>query len=245
MIALLTVLFAGQVQADYLGTKASPYKVLSQATGAEKVELQAQLLKFIDYTDYSAEEKAAMYELMIEGTAQGDDLLERLPVEIVSWWYGQGEIEGDLEYRDLVQNAARVSRQDSGWLDQCKTWTLCVYVAKSAKKIFVFKNGQKVSGMYGEPIATARKGKVTPTGIFSVEELAGKNRRSGKYNGAYMGWAMQFMGDYFLHATDMIKSLGSAASAGCVRLHPNVAQPLNALMRDVGRKNIRVYITND
>ena len=57
-----------------------------------------------------------------------------------------------------------------------------------------------------------------------------------------MPFSIFFHSHYAIHGTDQISRLGSPASAGCIRLHPDNAHVLFDLTREVGLKNMKVVI---
>ena len=59
-----------------------------------------------------------------------------------------------------------------------------------------------------------------------------------------MPYSIFFRGNYAIHGTDQISRLGSPASAGCVRLHPEHAATLFFMTQSVGLRNMKVVIQN-
>ena len=100
-----------------------------------------------------------------------------------------------------------------------------------------------VDGMlrYEWPVSTARAGKVTPRGEWQPQWLS-RWHRSSLYNNAPMYFAIFYDGDYAIHATDATYALGRPASAGCVRLHPDNASVLFAMVQEQGMENMRVVV---
>lgn len=92
------------------------------------------------------------------------------------------------------------------------------------------------------PVSTARPGKVTPKGTFKPYWLS-KNHRSSRYNGAPMPFAVFYDGNYAVHGTDQIEKLGTPASAGCVRLHPDNAAFVFAIAQIHGHDALRIVIS--
>ena len=90
-------------------------------------------------------------------------------------------------------------------------------------------------------VSTARRGKVTPVGSWSAKWLS-RNHRSSRYNNAPMPYSIFYNGHYAVHGTDQISRLGSPASAGCIRLHPDNARKLFTLTQQVGLSNMRVVV---
>lgn len=91
-------------------------------------------------------------------------------------------------------------------------------------------------------VSTARKGKKTPKGTFKPYWLS-KHHRSSRYNGAPMPFAVFYDGNYAIHGTDQIGKLGSPASAGCVRLHPDNAAFVFAIAKQHGLNALRIVIS--
>jgi lipoprotein-anchoring transpeptidase ErfK/SrfK len=91
------------------------------------------------------------------------------------------------------------------------------------------------------PVSTARRGKVTPTGSWSAKWLA-RHHKSSRYGGAPMPYSIFYNGNYAVHGTYQLKKLGRPASAGCVRLSPDNAKKLFALVKAEGLENTRIII---
>jgi lipoprotein-anchoring transpeptidase ErfK/SrfK len=92
------------------------------------------------------------------------------------------------------------------------------------------------------PVSTARKGRVTPKGTFKPYWLS-KHHRSSRYNNAPMPFAVFYDGNYAVHGTDQIEKLGTRASAGCVRLHPDNAAFVFAIAQTHGLDALRIVIS--
>ena len=91
------------------------------------------------------------------------------------------------------------------------------------------------------PVSTARTGKFTPVGLFSVQSMK-RMHYSSLYNNAPMPFSIFFSGNFAIHGTNQIDRLGTPASAGCVRLHPDNAAILFQLVLDHGRSNTLIHI---
>jgi lipoprotein-anchoring transpeptidase ErfK/SrfK len=65
---------------------------------------------------------------------------------------------------------------------------------------------------------------------------------SRKYNMAPMPYAIFFDGNYAIHGTTHVRQLGRRASKGCVRLHPDNAAVLFALVKKHGAANTSIVI---
>lgn len=95
---------------------------------------------------------------------------------------------------------------------------------------------------YNWAVSTARKGYRTPTGSFRPQRMH-KTYFSKKYHGSPMPHSIFFHGGYAIHGTNYIKSLGSPASHGCIRLHPSNAAALFSLVQQHGPRSTQIIIT--
>lgn len=78
---------------------------------------------------------------------------------------------------------------------------------------------------YAWPISSGRAGHLTPRGVFRPQRLF-PIVYSAKYNNAPMPHSIFFYGQYAIHGTTAVGSLGHQASHGCVRLAPANAATL-------------------
>jgi lipoprotein-anchoring transpeptidase ErfK/SrfK len=92
-------------------------------------------------------------------------------------------------------------------------------------------------------VSTAGRGYHTPTGFWTPYRMH-VMWRSRKYDNAPMPHSIFFHEGYAIHATPYVKRLGKPASHGCVRLHPDNAKALFALVRQYGPAAVRVSIEN-
>lgn len=92
-------------------------------------------------------------------------------------------------------------------------------------------------------VSTARKGYNTPTGQYKPYLLKTMHY-SKKYDNAPMPHSIFFHGGYAIHATSDLKRLGSPASHGCIRLHPQNARWLYKLVKEFGQANTYITIQN-
>lgn len=113
-----------------------------------------------------------------------------------------------------------------------------VKIDLSEQKMKVLVNGRT---RHSWPVSTARRGYRTPVGNFRPTRM---HRRyfSKKYNGSPMPHSIFFYGGYAIHGTNQIKRLGRPASHGCIRLHPQNARKLFALVRNNGPRNTKITI---
>lgn len=116
--------------------------------------------------------------------------------------------------------------------------TVVAHVSLSEQKMTVVVDGIE---RHRWPVSTARRGKVTPVGSFKPQTLV-RMHYSSLYNNAPMPYSIFFHGNYAIHGTTEVKRLGRPASAGCVRLHPDNAKELFALVRERGMENVKIVL---
>lgn len=117
--------------------------------------------------------------------------------------------------------------------------TITARISIKSQTMTVTKNGFVV---HKWKVSTARNGYVTPTGSWKAK-WASRHHRSRKYDNAPMPYAIFFNGGYAVHATFDLKRLGSPASHGCIRLHPNNAATFFSLAQKYGLGNTKVIVT--
>jgi lipoprotein-anchoring transpeptidase ErfK/SrfK len=82
-----------------------------------------------------------------------------------------------------------------------------------------------------------------PSGTYRPQRLERK-WFSRKYNWSPMPHSIFFHEGYAIHGTVYVSRLGRRASHGCVRLHPNNAAALFALVRSRGRHNTTIIVSH-
>ena len=117
---------------------------------------------------------------------------------------------------------------------------IVVTVDKSAQRLSVAVDGYE---RYQWPVSTARWGYRTPNGSYRPQRLERK-WFSRKYDMSPMPYSIFFNGGYAIHGSYEIKRLGSPASHGCIRLHPENAALLFALVKENAR-DTRIVVTGD
>ncbi len=102
----------------------------------------------------------------------------------------------------------------------------------------------KVDGLtqYDWLVSTGAPGYDTPSGNFRIFRMEAEHF-SKEWDDAPMPHSMFFTGwGHALHGSFHVKSLGRAASHGCVRLHPENAAILFSLVQKAGFKNSNVTV---
>ncbi|MCB1391118.1 MAG: L,D-transpeptidase [Rhodobacteraceae bacterium] len=113
-------------------------------------------------------------------------------------------------------------------------------VSVSEQTLYLYVDGML---RYEWPVSTAGNGYITPRGEWQPTWLS-RWHRSRQYNNAPMPFAIFYHEGYAIHATDATWALGRPASHGCVRLHPDNASLLFAMVEEQGRENMRVVVTD-
>ncbi len=240
LVVSICLLWSVQSAAESLSFgQDSPAKHLKENPGDLKY-----FIEFIEGRDDLTEIQKEAYVALATGDTQslmGDDVLELLPAADVNWFYGFNEEVVDGQPR--LFDAARVdTRLDAYSYTDCLSRTICVMVSKGSQRLYAFYRGRQI-WLPGKkayvPVSTARAGKVTPNGLFTVQELAHAGRTSNLYPGAGLFYAMQIHGHIFIHGTNRSNYpyLGSPASSGCIRTRFEVAEFLNLWMREKGGRS--------
>jgi lipoprotein-anchoring transpeptidase ErfK/SrfK len=115
---------------------------------------------------------------------------------------------------------------------------LTVTVDLSDQRMVVARAGETV---HRWPVSTAREGKCTPLGTYRPVLLK-RMHRSTLYGGAPMPHSIFFSGNYAIHGTTETDRLGTPASAGCIRLHPDDAETLFGYVLEVGKAGTEIVI---
>ena len=116
---------------------------------------------------------------------------------------------------------------------------LVITINKSSQKMTVTLDGDT---LYRWPVSTGARGYDTPAGNFRPFRME-RDHFSKEWDDAPMPYSIFFTGEgHAVHGSYHVKSLGKRASHGCVRLHPNNAAKLFALVQKTGMSNTRVIV---
>ena len=119
-----------------------------------------------------------------------------------------------------------------------KASTILARVDISAQRMDVFVDGWP---RYSWPVSTARRGYVTPVGVYTAKRLE-VMWYSRKYEMSPMPHSIFFNGGYAIHGTYYVRRLGKPASHGCVRLHPDNAATLYSLVEANGMASTQIIV---
>jgi len=117
--------------------------------------------------------------------------------------------------------------------------TVLINIDKAGQKMTVFLDGVH---QYEWPVSTGLRGYTTPSGTYTTRSM-NKIWYSRQWDNAPMPHAVFFTKNgHAIHGTREIKRLGKPASHGCVRLSPENAALLYALVEKTGLKNTQVVL---
>ena len=119
------------------------------------------------------------------------------------------------------------------------TSTVLISIDKASQKMTVLLDGVQ---QYEWPVSTGLRGYITPSGTYTARSM-NKIWYSRQWDNAPMPHAVFFTKDgHAIHGTLEVKRLGKPASHGCVRLSPENAATLFALVETTGVKNTQVLL---
>ena len=114
-----------------------------------------------------------------------------------------------------------------------------ITIDKSAQRMTVVVDGVR---KYTWPVSTGAKGYTTPSGSYTAFRME-KDYFSKEWDNAPMPHAIFFTAQgHAIHGSPYTKRLGTRASHGCVRLAPDNAATLFALVKKTGMSNTRVIV---
>ncbi|HSL80411.1 MAG TPA: L,D-transpeptidase, partial [Pseudolabrys sp.] len=127
-------------------------------------------------------------------------------------------------------------------LAQAAHANVMIIIDKSAQKMTVTVNGED---RYTWPVSTGRDGYDTPSGDFQPFRME-KVHYSREWDDAPMPNSIFFTKDgHAIHGSYEVRNLGRPASHGCVRLAPQNAATLYALVKDEGVFNTLVRLKGE
>ena len=119
------------------------------------------------------------------------------------------------------------------------TSTVLISIDKASQTMTVSLDGVQ---QYEWPVSTGLRGYTTPSGTYTARSM-NKIWYSRQWDNAPMPNAVFFTKDgHAIHGTLEVKRLGKPASHGCVRLSPENAATLFALVEKTGVKNTQVVL---
>jgi lipoprotein-anchoring transpeptidase ErfK/SrfK len=115
-----------------------------------------------------------------------------------------------------------------------------INIDKTNQKMTVFLDGVE---KYDWPVSTGRAGYSTPSGTYTATSM-NEIWYSKQWDNSPMPHSIFFMKDgHAIHGSYEVKNLGKPASHGCVRISPENAVTLYALVKENGLENTQVVLT--
>jgi L,D-transpeptidase catalytic domain len=114
-----------------------------------------------------------------------------------------------------------------------------IQVDKSAQEMTVSVDGVP---RYHFAVSTGRPGYGTPSGTFHPERME-RTWFSKEYYNSPMPHSIFFHGGFAIHGSYEINQLGGPASHGCIRLHPENAATLYALVQHEGMAATTIVVS--
>ena len=115
-----------------------------------------------------------------------------------------------------------------------------INIDKTKQKMTVFLDGVE---KYDWPVSTGKAGYSTPSGTYTATSM-NEVWYSKQYDNAPMPHSVFFMRDgHAIHGSYEVKNLGKPLSHGCVRISPENAATLYALVAKNGLENTQVVLT--
>jgi hypothetical protein len=116
-----------------------------------------------------------------------------------------------------------------------------INVDKSSQQMTVAIDGAQ---RYRFTVSTGRPGLGTPSGTFHPERME-PTWFSKEYYNSPMPHSIFFHGGFAIHGSYEINALGGPASHGCIRLHPEDAATLYALVQQQGMGATTIVVSGD
>ena len=117
---------------------------------------------------------------------------------------------------------------------------ILINIDKSRQKMTVFLDGVE---KYEWPVSTGRAGYSTPSGTYTATSM-NEVWYSKEWDNSPMPHSIFFIKDgHAIHGSYEVRNLGKPVSHGCVRIAPENATRLYALVKERGLKNTEVKLT--
>jgi L,D-transpeptidase-like protein len=122
------------------------------------------------------------------------------------------------------------------------TAKVLIEIDKSSQLMRVSVDG---AALYRWPVSTGRAKRDTPAGSFRAFRME-RDHFSKEWDDAPMPHSIFFTrAGHAIHGSYEVRKIGTPASAGCVRLHPENAAQLFALVEQQGVLNTTVVVSGD
>ena len=149
-------------------------------------------------------------------------------------------LETCFNKRETAQTNPASAQISSNSETQITGTAVLINIDKTKQKMTVFLDGVE---KYDWPVSTGRAGYSTPSGTYTAISM-NEVWYSKEWDNAPMPHSIFFRKDgHAIHGSYEVKTLGTPVSHGCVRIAPENADTLYALVKENGLKNTEVVLT--
>jgi lipoprotein-anchoring transpeptidase ErfK/SrfK len=139
-----------------------------------------------------------------------------------------------------VESKVTATQPESNLTTKKTGSAVLINIDKTNQKMTVFLDGVE---KYEWPVSTGKAGYSTPSGTYTATSM-NEIWHSKQWDNALMPHSIFFMKDgHAIHGSNEVKNLGNPASHGCVRISPENAATLYALVAKNGLQNTQVVLT--
>jgi lipoprotein-anchoring transpeptidase ErfK/SrfK len=211
---------------------------------AENLENDSAKVKELGIKDSALLNEPSVQHLDTSFVAKKDsstkDIKKMDSSELIALKYNLEKAKNNIEKTDTNKTVNKCKQIE------CKLW---LRASKKDQRLYVYIDGEAVDTF---KISSGSKGHDTPQFETRPDGRMFKKYTSKKYPGGnYQGlgnmpYVVFIRGGYALHGTTTgnIKKLGTRASHGCIRLHPNNAKIVFELVNNFGAENTWITVTN-
>jgi lipoprotein-anchoring transpeptidase ErfK/SrfK len=141
--------------------------------------------------------------------------------------------------RSRTSLSAAFAAAFAGVLASAASANVLIQVDKSTQEMTVSVDG---TPRYQFTVSTGRPGYGTPSGTFHPQRME-RTWFSKEYYNSPMPHSIFFHGGFAIHGSYEINRLGGPASHGCIRLHPDNAATLYALVQREGMAATTIVVS--
>lgn len=127
-----------------------------------------------------------------------------------------------IQLHELKKRGLALQPSNHGKLTLVRIKNREFYAREGAKRVVVNKSHMQIRAWQGQqvvmasPVTLGIEGKDTPSGIFKAQGYRARMHRSALYHNAPMPWAVNIVGNVFVHGWPHVSS--GRGSHGCIRL---------------------------
>jgi len=169
---------------------------------------------------------------------RGEGATLRVPLDGGSTAFNQ--LEACFNKRETAETNPASAQVSSDSKTQSTGTAILINIDKTQQKMTVFLDGVE---KYDWSVSTGRPGYSTPSGTYTATSM-NEIWYSKEWDNSPMPHSIFFMKDgHAIHGSHEVQTLGKPVSHGCVRIAPENAAALFALVKDNGLENTEVVLT--